>query len=687
MAAVVARPPQLGQPASPRNSASSLKLKTAKSVRGPSPHRHLQALSPGLPPAQLPDTPPTSPPGKISVMPNSLLYPPDPRHQICQSPPVYTVDAATLAAALDHAARQPLPESKEVFPWLHGLHAQNHAQLAFFGARRRSARKAPKTLRAITLVKAGGDLNRARLKGAVAPAELLSDGPMSFSTFRDVDPAEGFSVRNFQIQTAKMASISDIVIYGDDSVSPVDLHQLARRFASAQKIRKAQEGPTDRGPPLYHTFVLSTPFSVVEAAHPELVAVDSAGESTGRVLDFFQQERIEMCQMSRAAEIATNVWLGPTPDECPEGPTMTTTDGTPFDLLIEASDLAVLGNPPSWPNEREASDDTPQVMEFPSSGSVVPSDWTDTDTDRLVDMCRWLYEVANAGSSSSSSNMAAANDGNDNDEVDGQSRARKVLIHCGDGYTETSFLGLAYLMFVEGIPAHEAWLRLHRDRGRNFFAYPSDVSVLLRAQRHLLEASPMHDALGMCRGAPNWLLRMDGSLPSRILPYLYLGNLGHANNPGLLQAMGIGQVLSVGELVAWTEAERKEWNGETLMVDGVQDNGIDPLMGEFGRCLAFIEQGKARGTATLVHCRVGVSRSATICIAEVMKHLGLSLPRACFVRARRLNVIIQPHLRFSYELLQWEERRCEAEHRPVKRELEWATIAREIALMNKPYSR
>src|SRR6202000_15272 len=85
------------------------------------------------------------------------------------------------------------------------------------------------------------------------------------------------------------------------------------------------------------------------------------------------------------------------------------------------------------------------------------------------------------------------------------------------------------------------------------------------------------------------------------------------------------------------------------------------------------ERGKKDGIATLVHCRVGVSRSATICIAEVMRERGISLPRAyCFVRARRLNVIIQPNLRFMYvvicslllqltnttsryELLKWEE--------------------------------
>jgi dual specificity MAP kinase phosphatase len=103
-----------------------------------------------------------------------------------------------------------------------------------------------------------------------------------------------------------------------------------------------------------------------------------------------------------------------------------------------------------------------------------------------------------------------------------------------------------------------------------------------------------------------------------------------------------------------------------------------------------IDRGRRRGTATLVHCRVGVSRSATICIAEVMKVMNISFPRAyCFVRARRLNVIIQPHLRFAYELLRWEEwlqKHVDASA-SVRRELEWREIAREIALMNRPYSR
>ena len=216
---------------------------------------------------------------------------------------------------------------------------------------------------------------------------------------------------------------------------------------------------------------------------------------------------------------------------------------------------------------------------------------------------------------------------------------------------------MTYFMYAHALPVAEAWVKLHRDRLRNFFAYPSDVSLLTTIQPRILAESPknlspdgLSCALTSLPQDPPWLARIDGSLPSRILPYMYLGNLGHANNPELLKELGIRRVLSVGEPVNWSAETRAAWGNENvLFIDNVQDNGVDPLTSEFGRCLNFIEQGKIEGNATLVHCRVGVSRSATICIAEVMNELGLSFPRAyCFVRARRLNVIIQPHLRFTY---------------------------------------
>lgn len=52
-----------------------------------------------------------------------------------------------------------------------------------------------------------------------------------------------------------------------------------------------------------------------------------------------------------------------------------------------------------------------------------------------------------------------------------------------------------------------------------------------------------------------------------------------------------------------------------------------------------------------------------------------------------MNVIIQPHLRFVYELMKWDEYLQKKRGERITRELEWATVAREIAAMNKPYSR
>lgn len=71
--------------------------------------------------------------------------------------------------------------------------------------------------------------------------------------------------------------------------------------------------------------------------------------------------------------------------------------------------------------------------------------------------------------------------------------------------------------------------------------------------------------------------------------------------------------------------------------------------------------------------------------------MGADAECSCYVRARRLNVIIQPHLRFMYELLKFEESLtaksgCAGQGSP-KRELEWLHVAREVAAMNRPYTR
>ena len=320
-----------------------------------------------------------------------------------------------------------------------------------------------------------------------------------------------------------------------------------------------------------------------------------------------------MMSMSAPSEISHNVWLGPTPDPAlaMEVELSSQHDPADYDLMIEASDLAQIPDTKAFQIldgllEQKAraglSDNAIPQLEFPGSGAIMPPSWSQAEVDGLLATCEWLYRQAHnrpfkqeRRDSKLSLGGEVDGDGDSLMQSAGTERAAKrILIHCADGYTETSLLALAYYMYAEYVPVHEAWLQLHREKRRNFFAYGSDVALLRAIQPRILQSSPKHcgDLSQLCPPVPEWLEKMDGSLPSRILDYMYLGNLGHANNPGLLRELGIGQILSVGEPVSWNN-DAELWPKDRLMfIDRVQDNGVDPLTDDFPKCLQFI--GKYR---------------------------------------------------------------------------------------------
>ncbi|KAJ7153674.1 hypothetical protein C8R46DRAFT_1166152 [Mycena filopes] len=221
--------------------------------------------------------------------------------------------------------------------------------------------------------------------------------------------------------------------------------------------------------------------------------------------------------------------------------------------------------------------------------------------------------------------------------------------------------------------------------------------------------------------------------PSRVLPFLYLGNLNHASNAYMLHALGITHVVSVGECALvpppghctstaesctsgacrahhntnahfiqgkgpgnqgslWIE--EREGRIKVLDIKGVCDDGIDTLEPQLEPICEWIEKARQEGGQVLVHCRVGVSRSATVTIAYVMKHLSLPLVDAyLIVRSRRLSVLIQPNMRLLYNLCGWEiklakERARDDEARLRKelaRTLTWPYLAKEVHALNEKY--
>jgi dual specificity MAP kinase phosphatase len=241
--------------------------------------------------------------------------------------------------------------------------------------------------------------------------------------------------------------------------------------------------------------------------------------------------------------------------------------------------------------------------------------------------------------------------------------------------------------------------------------------------------------------------RFDGSFPSRVLPFLYLGNLcvsllhshiifltlrrwrrNHAANAYMLHALGISHVVSVGECAlipppADSPAgmavapcatkmpspvpasggsdrrgslyiEEREGRIKVLDIKGICDDGIDTLEPQLAPICDWIDRAREQGGKVLVHCRVGVSRSATVTIAYVMKYLRISLIEAyLIVRSRRLSVLIQPNMRLLYNLCGWEVKlaheRAAGDTERLRNELarcaNWPYLAREVHLLNEKY--
>ncbi|EFC36169.1 predicted protein [Naegleria gruberi] len=122
--------------------------------------------------------------------------------------------------------------------------------------------------------------------------------------------------------------------------------------------------------------------------------------------------------------------------------------------------------------------------------------------------------------------------------------------------------------------------------------------------------------------------------PSLILERLYLGGNGSAQSKHNMKLLGITHVLNVAEgLIAPYPFDFKYKKVE------LSDTLGEDLLPHIDACVKFIEEAIDSQGTILVHCKAGVSRSASMVIAYVMKKFKLSLDEATqMVKEKRSQI-------------------------------------------------
>ncbi|XP_044520385.1 dual specificity protein phosphatase 1 [Gracilinanus agilis] len=147
--------------------------------------------------------------------------------------------------------------------------------------------------------------------------------------------------------------------------------------------------------------------------------------------------------------------------------------------------------------------------------------------------------------------------------------------------------------------------------------------------------------------------------PVEILPFLYLGSAYHASRKDMLDALGITALINVSANCPNHFEDHYQYKSIP-----VEDNHKADISSWFNEAIDFIDSIKNAGGRVFVHCQAGISRSATICLAYLMRTNRVKLDEAFeFVKQRRS--IISPNFSFMGQLLQFESQvlapHCSAE--------------------------
>jgi len=127
---------------------------------------------------------------------------------------------------------------------------------------------------------------------------------------------------------------------------------------------------------------------------------------------------------------------------------------------------------------------------------------------------------------------------------------------------------------------------------------------------------------------------------------IFLGCEEDAKNKDFINSQKISTILSIQ---SW-EIQEKIPGIHYEFVEA-KDNSEQDLKSKFDDICRFLKQNE--NERVLVHCQAGISRSATACLAYLMKEKNMSLDSS-FVELKNRREIICPNFSFLGQLKSWE---------------------------------
>lgn len=136
--------------------------------------------------------------------------------------------------------------------------------------------------------------------------------------------------------------------------------------------------------------------------------------------------------------------------------------------------------------------------------------------------------------------------------------------------------------------------------------------------------------------------------PGRITDYLYISNGKTARDSSLLTSLKINCIFNATQEVKDICIPSVEY----VRVP-VSDSPVAQLHEHFDTVAGKIDAVREQGGRVLVHCCAGVSRSATLCLAYLLKYRDMSLIEA-HALVKKCRPIIRPNSGFWKQLIDYE---------------------------------